>query len=271
MVRKVFVVFALLLINFCISAHEFWVKPSSFFFQKGESAKLTAMVGENYEGEAWGGGDRRFVSFTHFTQNGKEDLLHLIEQSDELVKLPEISLRSDGTQVLSFTTNSSSIELPPNEFLAYLKEDGLDNAILYREQKGEVEKPGREWYRRCTKILLQVGNQATGTFAEPTGMVLDILPSANPYSMTKPGKVGFQIVYEQKPLANALVRCWQKSSGKTSVAFLRSDSNGTVEFALDKQGDYMISVVNMVRLEAGMEADWQSTWGSLVFGVKFDN
>jgi uncharacterized GH25 family protein len=207
-------------------AHEFWIKPSKFFLAKNESVDLTAMVGEGYEGEPWGGGERRLVTFDHFFGKEKESLLDQASQSDDGVAISPAKFESEGTHMLIFGTNNSYIELEPDKFYDYLKDDGMENAIEYRVKNGEENKISRELYRRSAKVLLQVGEKPTSVKEFASGLILDIVPGTNPYELRKAGQMTFAVNYQRKPLANALVRCWKKVNGTTSVAMERTDKKG---------------------------------------------
>jgi uncharacterized GH25 family protein len=254
----------------CLLAHEFWIKPSKFFLARNEPVDLIAMVGEGYEGEPWGGDERRLVSFDHTFGKVKKSLLDQVNQSDNGVEISSAKFETEGTHLLTFSTNNSYLELEASEFLAYLKEDGLEEAIAIRDGMGETVKKSREFYRRSAKVLLQVGNEVSAKPALSSDLILDIVPESNPYALRAHGKLSFQIRYKNKPKKDALVRCWKKAGGNAEVVLARSDKKGMVSFDIDREGDYMISVVTMERLFNNSQADWQSTWGSLVFGIDFD-
>jgi uncharacterized GH25 family protein len=252
-----------------VQAHEYWIMPSRFFFEKDESVSLTAMVGENYEGYAWRGGGRNLTSFKHFTSGGMTDEFNSIKQDTGKVFIEQLKLKQDGTHLLTFTTNSQYLTLEPDKFTEYLKEDGLEEVIAYRAKNGESNLKSRELYRRCAKVLVQVGQKTDLSFQAKTGLVLDIKPLKNPYEYTSGDKPSFQILYDGKAYANALVRCWHRVKNKTDMQVQRTDNDGLVTFNLPGEGNYMISVVKMDRLKDTQQADWQSTWGSLVFGIRF--
>ncbi len=251
-------------------AHEFWLFPSQFFCKKGEAVQVSINVGEDYVGERWGGGSRRVQRLRLITPKGEKNLTETVLQTDSLVKLKPITLTEEGTHLLTLETNSSFIDLEPKKFLEYLKEDGLDNAIEYRQKNGEMQKNGRELYRRCAKTLLQVGAVRAENVTKPSGMAIEIVPLQNPYALPKGSTLTCQFLYEDKPLKNALVRCWRRVNGKTELEMKRSDTEGKATFNLPKKGNaaYMVSVVNMARLANNPKADWQSTWGSMTFGMK---
>lgn len=251
-------------------SHEFWLFPSSFFPQVGKPVPVSINVGENYEGERWGGGNRRVQRLRLITPKGEQNLTASISQSDSLVEIKPLILKDGGTQMITLETNNSFIELEANKFLEYLKEDGLDNAVAYRREHKETTKKGREQYRRCAKTLLQAGNVFAANVTKSSGMAMEIVPLQNPYSLPKGSLLTCQVLYENRPLKNALVRCWRRVNGKTELEFKRSDAAGNATFDLPKKGNaaYMISAVTMVRLTNNPKADWQSTWGSLTFGMK---
>lgn len=253
-----------------VIAHEFWLYPSQFFSKKGEKIPISINVGEDYVGERWGGGSRRVQHLRLITPQGEKNLITTVLQNDSLVKLQPLTLSEEGTHVLTLETNSSFIELEQKKFLDYLKEDGLDNAIAYRQKNGETKKNGRELYRRSAKTIMQVGAVRSNEITKPMGLIIDIVPQQNPYSLLKGSTLTCQFLYESKPLKNALVRCWRRVNGKTELELKRSDAEGKATFDLPKKGNaaYMISVVNMVRLTNNPKADWQSTWGSMTFGLK---
>jgi uncharacterized GH25 family protein len=251
-------------------AHEFWLFPKTFFPNVGDKLTWEIMVGENYEGERWGGGSRRVDRLRLITSRGEQNLTAQIQQSDAQVTPPAVDIRYSETQMLVLETNNSFIELEADKFEDYLKEDGLALALNYREKNAEQQKKGREFYRRCAKSIVQVGTTTNTLPSKPTGIDLDIIPLQNPYALKPNTPLSCQILYQQKPLPNALVRCWRRIDGKTEVEFRQSDSQGKVTFDLPRKGNasYMLSCVHMVRLTANKQADWQSLWGSVTFGMK---
>jgi len=258
----------LLLATTVVFSHEFWLLPERFFLNIGETIPVKVEVGEDFTGKRWGGRTRRIEALKRYTPTATKDLAATIQQGDSSVVAPVLKLEENGTQVLILATNSSFIELEPAKFLAYLKEDGLDNAIMYRQKNNETTKKGREKYRRCAKTILQVGNEYNDLPTKNTGMILEIIPSKNPYQLAQSEHLTCRFLYEQKPLKNALVRCWWRVNGKTEVEFRRTNANGDATFSLVKKGkgNYMVSTVRMVRLANDPKADWQSTWGSVTFG-----
>ena len=249
-----------------VMAHEFWIAPGKTKVKVGEKVSLQLLVGENFTGERWQGNGDRVIRYKHFGQRGVVDLLNSIPKNT-VVDLLDFTPTYPGTHMLVLETNNNFIELEPDKFEAYLKEDGLTEALKYREEHGEQQENGKEFYRRCAKLLIQAGDLADETSKSPTRIALDIIPQENPFELKKGKPLSFKVYYEEKPLSKAMVKCWFIKNGVTSVDVQSTGNNGVVSFEPKGDGRYMISVVHMVRLKHDPEANWQSTWGSLVFGM----
>lgn len=263
--KKITLTMALMGLVLLAFAHEFWLQPSRFFVKPGESIKVQTLVGENFKGERSEGKKNRIVFYKHFSSAGTADLSPSLQ--DDHYGDVSVPINQPGTHLVAFTNTSKFIELTPDKFIAYLKEDGLDNVIKARQEQGSTQKNGREMYRRCVKTLIQSGTKADDTYALNTGLPLEIIPVQNPYTSQSGQVIEFQLLFENKPLVGALVRYWNRNKNQLSTDKQRSNAEGRVKFRI-KQGGNMVSVVNMVPYENPTEADWQSYWGSLTFGCR---
>ncbi|OYW19586.1 MAG: hypothetical protein B7Z54_03480 [Sphingobacteriales bacterium 12-47-4] len=77
-----------------------------------------------------------------------------------------------------------------------------------------------------------------------------------------------KLFFQKKPLANALVKVWHRAGGQSKMTDLSSDENGLVAFPVYVNGQWMISSVHMIRLDKDPKAQWQSYWGSYVWGYQ---
>ncbi len=249
------------------TAHEFWLLPTHFFVKPGETLRANVLVGEGFQGNPSEGRKNRVIQYQHLTPSGKATKLTPAMVGDNYGEV-SVTANEPGTHVISFTNTAKYIQLEPAKFLAYLREDGLDNVIKAREQRGETNKPGRELYQRCARTLILAGAVPGNLSAQVTNMLLEITPAQNPYAL-KPGQIAdFQIVFGQKPLAKALVCYWNRDGqNHLTQEKHRSDANGRVQFRL-RAGSNMVSVATMIPFADPAKADWQSYWGSLTFGCR---
>jgi uncharacterized GH25 family protein len=251
-----------------LTAHEFWLMPARFFYFIREKSNIRFQAGENFIGSNWSGNRDKIQQLNHYTPGGLT-----VDISDKLSMQPGDSLllplAEEGTHMIVFNSKNTFIDLAPDQFDAYLEEDGLSDALKYRRDQGETTKNGREYYQRSVKTIVQVGNKRTDQCLLPTSLPLDIVPLENPYSSPDwpPGRslpeVGFQLLFLGEPLANTLVKVWYRDeSGTNRMEALTSNKKGRIKMARHP-GPVMISAVYMRRLKDDPQADWQSYWASL--------
>ena len=246
-------------------AHEFWIMPSKFRLQPDEFFTLNFYVGEDFNGELWAKRRERTARFTHFSKRRQEDLTALAIKSDSGDVV--LKFNTVGTHLLSFESKNSFIGLDAAKFNNYLKEDGIDNIYDLRKKTGTLTKNSRELYRRCVKTLVQVGDKTDKIYGRTIGTTLEVVPLKNPYDLKLGDEMSVQILYEGKPLTDKLVVVWNKSQGvKTRHQQYRTDKKGKIRFPLDKKGDWMVSLVQMIPISDNAKADYQSLWGDLTFG-----
>jgi uncharacterized GH25 family protein len=262
--KKLLSLTGLLLFCSLAFAHEFWLEPVKFRLTKNEKVRIGLMVGEDYRGELSDGRKYKISKLDHYRNGQKQDIRSKVS-GDSLSSI-NISFETAGNHLIAFNNTSKFIGLDASKFNDYLRTEGLDNALKIRAQNNDSLKAGRELYQRCVKTLIQVDDQTDDSYAVNTGMRLEIIPGQNPYAKKTEGPVSFRILFDNKPLHNALVLAWHMVKGKTTHETLRSDKNGQVSFTIDQTGKWMISTVHMVPAGNLKEADWQSYWGSYTFG-----
>ena len=140
-------------------AHEFWLLPSAWFVQPGQSLKMSLRVGEGFAGEPWEAKVSRVTQFFSVLNKTKTNRLENLQKSglDSLW----LSFEKPGTQLVCLATNNKFLEMEADKFDAYLQEDGLEHIRQLRQQAGQTSKPSREFYRRESATLIQVGGKPT--------------------------------------------------------------------------------------------------------------
>lgn len=265
--KKKLITFSLLIVVLLSSplfAHEFWLMPSTFRAKINEPVALTFYVGESFMGEIWGKRQERTSKLTDYIGKTVRNLTTLAIKPDSSDM--QVAFDKEGTHLLTMESKNSFIGLEADKFNDYLKEDGLDNIYQLRQSKGELNKPSKEFYRRCAKTLIQVGSKTGQTFKKNTGMPLEIIPLQNPYTLKNGSKLTIQVLFKDKPVIDGKLVTWFKNADtKTIKTDYRTDKNGKVTFDLDKKGYWMVSLVHMIALENNTEADYQSYWGNLTF------
>jgi uncharacterized GH25 family protein len=246
-------------------AHEFWLQPQKFFFQVGEKATIGFRVGENFVGEPWDLTKHHIERLQLLHLEQVQDLKTSVVQNDK--SNFELPLAAEGTHLVVMQSNNAFIEMEAEKFNAYLEEDGLTEIRFARERSNAMNKPSREFYSRHTKLLLQVGVKRDDTYRKPAGLPIEIVPLKNPYALKKVESIRFRILWQGKPLFGASVKVWNRFENRTMLQNIFTEQDGTLETHLSNSGMWMISVVKMMPSK-DKAADYQSYWGSLVFGAE---
>ena len=264
--KKLLLIFSLLTFISSLSAHEFWLNPDKFIYTRAEKVNIRFLVGENFDGGNWKGNNERIKSLKIYYDGVSDDLTPVVTEADG--DSIEYFMIDEGTNLIAFNSNNSFINLEPDKFNEYLEEDGLSDALEYRKKNNEMGCNGREFYQRCAKTLLQVGEVKDQTFGITTSMPIDIIPSSNPYQLKNKERLRVKVYYKGSPLPNTLIRTWHRVKNKTDKKDLKTDGKGEIVFPVSTTGKWMISTVKMERLLDNPICDWQSYWGSLTWGYE---
>jgi uncharacterized GH25 family protein len=247
------------------SGHEFWLQPKKYHYNPGEEIKIDLMVGESFTGEYWDMNRHKVEKMQLHRISGVKDLTSSITKS----KGNNLAFKADseGTYLLAMQSNAAYLELPADEFNAYLNEDGLDQILDERKKLNQLDKPSRENYTRFAKLLVQVGTKQDETYKKKLGLRYEIVPEQNPYSLKTGDYLECKIYYEGKPAAFALVKVWSMINNTTFLQNIYTEKDGSFKFPIGTKGAWMVSSVKMIHAE-NKNADYHSLWASLVFGIQ---
>jgi uncharacterized GH25 family protein len=268
--KRILLISAFFLFAVFVTAHEFWLHPEKFIYQWGETINVRLLVGENYEGENWSGNQSSINSFKLYLGDAMDDMTDRISDSTSGDSL-QFAIYDEGTYLLAYHSYNKYIELDSAKFLAYLQEDGLQNAIDYRQVNNEKDSMGREYYQRSVKTIFQVGTETSSLYKKETDLPLDIIPQQNPYGFKKSDStnlLSIKILFKKEPLTNQLIKVWQRVNNQTVKTEYRSDSLGMIQVPVATAGRWMVSTVKMERLPKDSAAQWQSYWGSCTWGYE---
>jgi uncharacterized GH25 family protein len=255
---KLFATLLMLTLAAPLSAHDFWIEPSSYRPAAGVTFTAGLRVGQDFLGDPVprdSAAIERFVA----RQGTTETNVGGLEKQDPA---GYVQLKTPGLAVIGYRSKTSYVQLASAKFEDYLRQEGLEKIISWRLAHGESAKDGSEIFSRCAKSLVAIGGNGTGTgFDRPLGFRLELLAERNPYVGS--GAMPFRLLYENKPLEGALVTAIRGEDGTRLTA--RSDRQGRVSFTFPAAGPWLVEAVQMVPAPAGSKAEWESLWASITF------
>lgn len=246
-----------------LRAHDMWLEPSSFQPDLASLVSVQLRVGDTpAQAEPAPRDSRRIVRFIAATSEGETPIIGVDETEPAGLLRPQ----QPGLQILGYHSTPTLIELEAEKFEAYLTDKGLEKISALRAHRGERARKGKERFSRCIKALITVGEAPTGGSDRTLGFPLELIANDNPYQHDLNTPFSARLLFEGKPLAEALVKATTLNPSATNLA-ARTDEQGQVSFRFPVPGAWVLTAVHMTSAPAGAEADWDSFWASLTFEI----
>lgn len=259
--RRLAPFFALALASIAL-AHEFWLQADALRVPAGATVRLHTMVGDGFPGESRPRDPTKLARFEIAGGGAPAQPIFGVDGNDPAGL---VQLAKPGTYAVGYRSRNTMITLDGPKFDAYLKEEGLDNALEARKGKSDV--PGRERYSRCAKTLISVGDDRGAGFDHSFGFPLELFPTQNPYALAAGESLTVTLLADAKPIEGVLVRACNRDHPSEWLS-QRTDAKGQVTFKLDQPGFWMIASVRMTAVEPpAPDSDWESLWATLTFDL----
>jgi uncharacterized protein DUF4198 len=250
-------------------AHEYWLAPSAYRAQAGDTVTIGALAGEGFVGERKRFSAGRAVRWR--VRAGRElDLKPVAREGD--TTWARFAPGDRGGVLFGYESDFATITLDAAAFERYLADEGLDGPLAARRARADTV-PGRERYRRSAKSWLAGADARRVT--EPLGLPCEIVPLSDPGAGPR---LRVRVLFEGQPLAGALLNAWRQpfaSDGRpldparrdtVRVAWSgRTDRRGEADVPASTAGEWLLGVVHMIPSRDPGAADWESAWGSFTF------
>ena len=178
-----------------------------------------------------------------------------------------------GTYVIGVSTRPSMIELSADDFMTYLRHDGILDTLATFENDNKLSEV-RERYSKHVRAVVQVGDERSVDYSKPLGYPVEILLEQNPYDLNIGDELSFRVLFNGEPVANQIVRASYEgfhghdaSGGHSNAYNLRTDEDGRARFLLNNAALWYIALIHMEKIDDA-EVDYESNWATLTFEVK---
>jgi Domain of unknown function (DUF4198) len=246
-----------------LAAHDLWIDPTTFFPEPNAIVGLRLRVGENLVGDPVPRSTALINEFVFQDAAGRKGVIG----RDGVDPAGLMRAAVPGLLVVGYYSNPSVVDLTPEKFNQYLKEEGLDAIAEQRARRNQTGAPTREMFSRCAKSLVLSGTASDGQRDQPLGFPLELVAERNPYATAPDQDLSFRLVYENRSLAGALVTAINRLHPSEKLS-ARTDSAGRVRFRLPHRGMWLVKAVHMIAAPAGSGAEWASYWASVTFELK---
>ncbi len=247
------------------SSHEFWLEPEQFRVDADQPIRADIKVGQDFKGDVYPYVASRFVSFERHDDLGTS----AVEGTAGDIPALNIAPRAEGLSIFTYVSSGQRLTFSKWEkFTSYLANEGLNGIAARHDARGLPRDRIREIYTRCAKTLVNAGDGATGR-DRAIGMALELVAGDNPGNLATGGTMRFRLLWQGKPLPDTQVALFHRpEDGETTRTLTRTDADGHASFKLPSPGPYLAASVHMTEAASDENADWQSHWASLTFGVE---
>ena len=241
-----------------VQAHDFWIEPESFRPAVGQKVPVHLYVGMDFKGDPAPYIPEWFERYVYVNAQGEKPVPGL-PGDDPAGTVP---ITAAGLTVIGYRSTKFSVTFDTAaEFEKYLIKEGLERNLALLNKGQPSQGKITENYSRCAKALVM-----NGTAATPADRVLDfrieLVAEKSPYAGG--GPVPFRLLYENRPLAGALVVAFNKAAPLDKLK-ARTDQEGRVTFDIKRRGTWLVTAVHMIPAPRGANAQWESIWASLSF------
>jgi uncharacterized GH25 family protein len=175
---------------------------------------------------------------------------------------------ADGNLIVAVETVPNFIQLAPDKFLDYVKEEGLTHVIAWRTQHGEGNSRSRERYSKFAKSLLLSGIP-DDFYKKILGFPIEIIPEENPYLLHPGSSLPVRVIFRGRPAAGLQLEAAWAEAGKSKTTVIgRTDTEGRIRIPLESAGKWRLHSLLMERCAEPGAADWESFWASLTFEIR---
>jgi len=250
-----------------VTAHDFWLLPQKFMIQPGETITIYGNTGMDFPASLSAVAPERVSQFFVVSKYNKVDLAELVVKDKSLTT--QYSFKKPGTYVVGAVIKPNEIKLTGEEFNEYLEHDGISSILELRKKEGILDKDAVEFYSKYPKAIIQAGDSLDDTPTKPVGLIIEIVPKVNPYTLKKGDKLKVTVLFRGKPLPG-IDLAWNHPGLVGKVAgWTKTDQNGDAPVPLVKSGPYMIRLTHMEWVKKQTH-EWESFWAALTFEVKAD-
>ncbi len=257
-------------------AHDSWLVADKYKAKPGTTVRLAFVTADRFPISDHATDPQRVHSWNVRRQDRSEPIRTYAVDGQELVA--RSALETTGLYIFAVALRSRFIELSPEDFEHYLRDEHAESALAFRRSKGDTSQPGREDYTKLAKTFVQVGNAVDQdrSYAKPVGHPLEIIPLSHPGTWKVGDQVEVKVLWNGEPAVGRWVSSGHEGlAPHTFVHAVKTDSHGKARFKIDVPGLWFLRThiirpvqhAEVENKENAKKADWQSFWASITFRI----
>ncbi|WP_292947884.1 DUF4198 domain-containing protein [Mucilaginibacter sp. 44-25] len=256
---------ALLFVFFVLMAFvpDHFLMPEHFFLKKGDTLSLHLLLGENLSKDSEVPyAPKQTTKLMVYEGKKTTDLSKTIKNN----AVPLLSYRTENTGLVLVSLNNNEInEIPREDFMTFLTEQGYDN--IAEKLKNSNALNFTEKYNRYLKTLVTVGEGGGNDYNKTVGDDFEITLKKNPYKLNYGEDLTATVTFKGKPYEGPVWLYIKTASGNVYPQQLSSDASGRIYANISREGIYMIRATKF-EASKGKDADYESWVASYIFSFR---
>ena len=246
-------------------AHDFWIEPTNFRPAVGDEVALVLRVGQDLAGDRLPYITDWFSDYRVVSPGSARPVTGLMGDDPA----GRFTVAESGVHVIGYRSTRDFVEMEPEKFRSYLREEGLDWVINRRAELGDGDRPAREYYSRCAKSLIDADGEEQGlAWGRDIGYTLELTPEANPYALESGDRLPMRLRYKGEPIEGILVQAFAANHPDDKIS-ARTNAEGRVSIPMERPGLWLVKAVHIIETPEGVTgAEWESFWASLTFMLR---
>ncbi|MGQ9635962.1 MAG: DUF4198 domain-containing protein [Bryobacteraceae bacterium] len=247
------------------AAHDLYLMPDPWVARPGQQIRVVYQNGDDFPEGATNVKPERLRRTELIWKGGRVPFEGITAEEKRTVA--RVRAPGEGTMVLVSHTIPNFIELDPDKFHRYLRDEHLEFVIEWRKSHDEANKPGREIYSKYVKALVH-GGKPDDFYSHEAGLVVEFIVEAAPYALRPGGVLPVVLKFREKPVAGVAVEsAWLEGGAAKMETIGRTDANGRIRIPIRAAGPHRLHAIVMERCKDASRADWESFWATLTFDI----
>lgn len=259
------------------AAHDFWLVPNAFEIAPGGFVDVRGQTSSLFPTSESAVTTDRVVDALLLSArtSTRIDDLSVVGKSLRLRVKPEAA----GQYVIAALLNWRSMRESAGSFREYLRLEGASSALERIDRLGLLA--GRDSvtrrYAKYAKTFVQVGRAGSRAFNRSAGHPLEFVPERDPSGLRNGDTLAVRLIFRGQPAAGARVHAGAVEWTGTGVPEqprqaakdmeLIADASGIIRMPVTAPGLWNVRTIHITQSPAGVGADWDAHWATLVFLV----
>jgi len=247
-------------------AHEFWMEPSDFQPQVGDTVTVDLIIGNNFEGFSSPYTPDEVAAFGLIDAAG---IKPIIGRFGDMPAGKFIAAEAGLLLLYHQTSPSYETYTNPEKFASFAAKKGFADVAAHYEKPQPKNFRLVEKYSRFVKSLIMVG-PASGQ-DQLLGLEMELVALKNPYQHPVSKEFAVAVYESGVPLPGAQVTVFIRHTPRdVEKKIIMADGRGHVHLALLPGREYLFDSVKLRPIkyaETRRNAQWESLWAALTFAV----